>query len=198
MRKIWQIGVNRSGTRSLCRYAENNGIPYKHWIDENGSVGIRLDNELDQGKPPFSDFSGMVSDLEVHTPRSVRFSYLRFREIVEHYPDDLYILNYRPSQDWLRSIQRNERSTASLMCQFNVSSKADLFRHLERHYHSHIKSVRAHFAAIGKTDNLLELDISASRAVIERRLQEFLSKQWTITAPHFPMINDRGRELLNR
>ena len=109
MKKIVQIGFNRCGTRTLCRFFARNGINSLHW--EKGQLAERLVARYQRKEDPFSDYPEGVffSDMEsVRRDRPLIEGYRLFRYIFSWYPDAYYILNTRNPEAWLQSRVRHE------------------------------------------------------------------------------------------
>ena len=101
--RIFQIGFNKCGTRTLAHFFESNGIPSVHW--ERGQLARRMFRNLTEGRPLVADYDGIVvfSDMEFVDKRVFLEGYKLFPILFEQYPDALFILNTRSVDAWIKS-----------------------------------------------------------------------------------------------
>ena len=101
--KVFQIGFNRCGTRSIHQYFAANGISSVHW--DEGRLAQRMfenranGNDLLAGYPEFDVFTDMESlDGIQHLE-----AYKLYPELAAQYPDAVFILNTRDREAWINS-----------------------------------------------------------------------------------------------
>jgi hypothetical protein len=104
MQRIFVIGFNKCGTRSICDWFKSNGLESIHW--DNGKLarsmlrrsrlGYRLLHARYRDVRVFSDME------DVDGPELV-FGFKMFRELDRQYPGSKFVLNTRPKDAWIRS-----------------------------------------------------------------------------------------------
>lgn len=102
--RIFQIGFNKCGTRSLYRFLQRSGIPTAHFA--RGLLACSIRDNLAAGKKPLAgridDWVGFTDMQQVtrdHAIEAVRY----FRELYDYYPNSYFILNTRDKEGWIRS-----------------------------------------------------------------------------------------------
>ncbi len=101
--KIFQIGFNRCGTRSIYSYLSANGLKSAHW--ENGRIARRMFVNLAEGRPLMAgmDHVDVFTDMELLTWDVFLEGYKLFPVLAQQYADAVFILNTRDREDWIRS-----------------------------------------------------------------------------------------------
>lgn len=103
--KIFQIGFNKCGTKSLNRLFKNNDIKGLHF--EKGELAISIKNRMDKGEDPIADHKEYTyfTDMECTTRKDIPLieAYKYYEYFYEWYPDALYILNTRNVENWIKS-----------------------------------------------------------------------------------------------
>lgn len=151
-RYLFQIGLNRAGTTSLCRALEILGIPSVHWrhrderlvdiIRANRRQGLPLLAGLDQQFQAFADFAGQFF----------------FRELDACYPGSRFILTTRALDSWIDSrVRKVARNRANPAYRHGFRS-VDVERWRQEYTALH-RDACAHFA--GRPQDFLILDIPA-------------------------------------
>ena len=183
MPKIFQIGFNRCGTKSLFHFFRKNGLKSIHWAFGSLAAGIEAANI--EGKPlltyiegfdvycdmefmredhagewitkrPFERFFANCPDEKLEKPI---YAFERFKELDQQYPRSRFILNKRDPDHWVRS-RKNFLNSGYYFCKHG-----DGFHHNQQelddcwldHLHSHHESVREYFS--NRPESLLEFDI---------------------------------------
>lgn len=150
--KLFIIGHNKTGTRSLHSLFENSGYHAIHWGD--GDLAYDIDSNIKAGKDPILGYEqyDVFSDMEGTYGRPVMESYRYFRELFDYYPKAKFILNYRDVDDWLKSkklhgIKRNGYPIylEYYMKFFNYQTEDQVLMHWRRSYFDHISSVLKFF-----------------------------------------------------
>jgi len=183
--RIFQIGFNRCGTKSLSLFFERQGFKVAHW--KGGTVAASIELARRQAKPllhhvpqydvytdmekinisklrqqllPKKVFRKVLAhmDAEENSPICA-FKY--FRELDEQYPGSRFILNTRSVDRWVQSRLRfNDRKYRSCIHGDEVHhSEAELGACWEKEWHDHHEAVRRHFD--GRPADLLTLDIES-------------------------------------
>lgn len=109
--KIFQIGMNKCGTRTLCHFFQANGIPSIHNRSNKecpvGELAESISEQYENNKPLISPkYRHVVFFSDMESVRGTKPIYIAeelFRELYFQYPDSKFILNTRNKQDWLQS-----------------------------------------------------------------------------------------------
>lgn len=157
---VFVIGFNKTATRAISEFFTLNGVPSIHW-DNNNLVNAMITN-IEDGKKVFSGYDDtfkVFSDLIKVTPEQIIEGNQFFQKMEDDYPESLFILNNRDTEDWIRS--RIAHGNGYLLeCQLKIleTSDEELAATLWRgQKEAHEKRVRNYFA---NKSNFLELDIS--------------------------------------
>lgn len=106
--RIFQIGFNKCGTRSLYRFLQRSGIPSAHF--GKGMLAVGLKQNIDAGRKPlagrFQDHVGFT-DMQQVTRDYVIEGVRYFRQLHAYYPDSYFILNTRDKDGWIQSRLRH-------------------------------------------------------------------------------------------
>jgi hypothetical protein len=102
-RRVFQIGFNKCGTRSISAFFKNHGLRTADW--ERGDLATSIKCDLAAGERPLKDWDhiDVFSDMEKVTDTAIIEGYRHFRELHRAYPDALFILNTRNVEHWVRS-----------------------------------------------------------------------------------------------
>jgi hypothetical protein len=166
------IGFNKTATRALAALFSENGLPAVHW-DQNRLVGRMLDN-LRSGQKIMSGYDHqfrVFTDLILSTDEKFVEGNQYFREMDRDYPNSLFILNNRATEDWIRSREMHNHGVF-LQRQLRVLGTADVevARELWRQQkQTHESAVRKYFEG---NDRFLEIDINSPE--IPRQISKFL------------------------
>lgn len=169
MVKIFQIGFNITGTRSLAYFFRKNNFKDFHW--ENRKLAEQLFANLDTQRKithfngkfegPFPSKQGaFYSDMEKVISREERLghgdiffkweAYKLFKELDNYYNNIYFILNLR--NDWIkRKIEKNKEKGKE-----GFYTEKELREFLEKNYNEHIKNVREYFKG---RDDFIEFNI---------------------------------------
>jgi glycosyltransferase involved in cell wall biosynthesis len=191
--RIFLVGHNRTGTRSLHRFFLANGLRSVHW--DFGRLAVTIDRNLSHGRPPlegYDDFDAFGDMESIATdrpdPRLPRFdsvpgrmiyAYRRFDELDRQYPGSLFIHNTRPLDGWISSRMSHEEGRYAEACRTILATQtgnpdfslADLRSQWAREFEEHAGRLRAHF---GDSPRFLEVDITRPDA--GDRIARFLER----------------------
>ncbi len=101
--KIFQIGFNKCGTRSLAHLFRQHGYRVAHW--ERGDLGFALRHDIEAGRKPlgsWTDFDAFF-DMEAVTHDTMIEGRKWFEPLHRAYPDAVFIMNHRDFDDWADS-----------------------------------------------------------------------------------------------
>ena len=106
-RRIFILGMNKCGTRSLHKFFRESDLPSIH--HDEGRLARRIDENVLSGRPPiegydeFQVFSDMEVTIDESRPRELILAQRYFREFDAAYPGSLFILNTRNIDNWIVS-----------------------------------------------------------------------------------------------
>ncbi|WP_143556263.1 sulfotransferase [Solemya velum gill symbiont] len=114
--KIFIIGFNKCGTKTINRFFRRNGIlsahhGYHHFLRRTSyNIAARMKKNLEAGLPILSDMSRYeaFSDLIHLTDKEVIEANEYFKELNSEYPDAYFIFNDRPVDAWIKSRLNHE------------------------------------------------------------------------------------------
>lgn len=101
---IFVIGFNKTGTTSIHKLFEDNGIPSVHW-DQGRLAKMSLINILN-GDLIFSGYDNkfnVFSDMFYRTDKFIFEGNSLFRQMDNDYPGSFFIYNKRNIEDWVNS-----------------------------------------------------------------------------------------------
>jgi hypothetical protein len=181
--RVFQIGFNRCGTKSLYSFFRKNGYRSVHWANGKLAEGMELARLEEKPLLHYVGRWDVYTDMERVAHR--RFfrgpvlnkllrlkgkdkleipiqAYRYFRTLDRQYPGSKFILNVRDVDLWVRSRLRFEAADGGKyrFCRHgdraHESEKA-LVACWKEHWHEHIREVRDYFD--GRPDDLLTFHI---------------------------------------
>ena len=169
-KKIFQIGFNKSGTVSIHKFFEANGIKSVHW--DRGRLSKTISNNKKNNKlllTGYEEFQAF-SDME-HRENSSGFFYSAeefYKELDEQYPDSIFILNYRDLESWIKS-RINHGAYLYITMRDLQLSRSEVLRYWKKRYVDHIESCKEYFK---EKDNFLLLEMKPDNMMV---LGDFLA-----------------------
>ena len=166
--KIFIIGFNKSGTRSLHNFFDKNNIPSIHW--DEGKIALNIEKNIKNNNLIMSDYKKytVFSDIEYY--QDLNYSHMKhFKIMNEQYPSSKFILNIRNIDNWIES--RNNHMDGKYcndLCEIKKMSKLELNTQWKKDYLSHINNVKEYFK---NTNKLLVFDIENDK--IEKLISFF-------------------------
>ena len=146
--KIFQIGFNRCGTRTIHEYLKVNGIRSIHW--DGGKLAKRMFRNLERGKGILSGYERYqaFSDMEWLGPDEFLEGYKLYPQLAANYPDAVFILNSRDREAWIRSRfdHAQGRYAAQHKALLGLSSDEALAEHWRREWDAHHRNAIDFFA----------------------------------------------------
>jgi hypothetical protein len=170
MKKIFQIGFNRCGTRSLCSFFEQNDLKSIHF--DKGNIAKTIYKNSRINKPLLSEYEDydFISDMEFVSNEMIIPGYKYFIKLNEQY-DSVFILNIRNINDWINS--RLKHSSGSYLIRYmnNLNkNKQEVIEYWKEDWYNHINALKNYFK---DKDNLLIFDIVNDKGV---KIKDFLYK----------------------
>ena len=111
--KIFIIGFNKCGTRTLHHFFKKNGLDSRHYICKNKNKNKNIASQIYKNKYENKllldgiDHYDVYSDMEnIHSVTLLYAQYL-FKELDTQYPNSKFILNTRNVEKWLTSRQNH-------------------------------------------------------------------------------------------
>ena len=169
---IFCIGFNKTGTTSLTHFFSQNGLPAVHW-DSNKLVQKMIEN-VTQNQPIMSGydhiykvFTNMILADDSQIVEGNRF----FREMSNDYPNSYFILNNRPTPNWILSRSLHGKGNflkrqLKLLETENPEEAFSLWRHQK---FTHESEVRSFFK-----DNLRFLEVDIENVNTPNIISKFL------------------------
>lgn len=171
--KIFQVGFNRTATRSLHKFFKANNIPSVHYA--KGFIARELYHQKKKRIPLFTgmDHWQAFTDMEMKEPSGKRkyASEDLFKKMYYQNPDAIFILNIRPIEDWIKS-RKNHRDGLYLKQIMDAKrlTEKGVEKMWRKEYLRHVKKVKRFFK---KKGNLFIFDISKQNG---EDLVKYLSK----------------------
>lgn len=146
--KIFQIGFNRCGTKTIHDYLCANGLKGVHW-DKGRLAKLMFANraaerELIRGYDDFEVFT----DMEWLAPTEFLEAYKLYPELAAQHPDAIFILNTRALEAWINSrLTHGEGRYAALhRAYLKIDSDTELAAHWRKEWDEHHARVMEFFA----------------------------------------------------
>lgn len=182
--RIFQIGFNKCGTRSLNMFFKRNGLRGVHY--DNGRLAATIFRNVANGRPPVEGYDGyaFLSDMEYLTPIGSFEAFKLFPALAEAYPEARFILNTRERESWVKSRLKHNDGVyrgkwRSILKVEDDAAVADYWREdFDRHH----ERVRAYFA--DQPERLIEFDLDRDDATVLTRA----APGHTFTKPEIPLV----------
>jgi hypothetical protein len=170
---VFIIGFNKTGTRSLTDFFEAHGLPSVHW-DSNKMVHRMLRNIEKQTKvlKGYDSRFLVYSDLMLSDDHRIVEGNQFFERLFVDYPGSLFILNTRPTQNWIQSRirHRNGLFMARQMKLLGAENPNQVIEMWRTQKSKHEAAVRNFF--MDKPSQFIELNIE--NVNVPELLEDFL------------------------
>ncbi|MBA2113665.1 sulfotransferase [Bremerella alba] len=179
MRKVFGIGINKTGTKSLSQFAKSLGFKVLH--DRPDAKRIRdAVNGSKKSIPYVSEY-----DAFFDFPEDVDLE-----KFLELFPDARFIMTTRDTEKWITSriihVLHNRTVT-------NKSWKEIDTQAWRRQKNEHENKVRETFKRLGKLDQLLVVDVCSNPDQAGQKIADFLEVPGRENG--FPRLNTGERKL---
>ena len=164
--KIFIIGFNKCGTRTLHHFFKKNGLDSRHYICKNKNKNKNIASQIYKNKYENKllldgiDHYDVYSDMEnIHSVTLLYAQYL-FKELDTQYPNSKFILNTRNVEKWLTSRQNHPGGKGKYIkkCKKKLGlNDEELLKHWEKEWYDHHIDVIEYF--IDRPNDLLIFDI---------------------------------------
>ena len=146
--KIFQIGFNRCGTKTIHDYLCANGLKGVHW--DKGRLAKRIFANRDRGRDMISGYEAceVFTDMEWIEPTQLLEAYKLYPELAAQYPDGVFILNTRDREAWVKSrvSHGGGRYAALHKAYLRIESDSDLADYWRADWELHHETVINFFA----------------------------------------------------
>lgn len=182
MKRIFQIGFNKSGTGSIHNFMLKNDIPSIHW--GGGKLSKAICKNYSNSEPLLNGFDDFLafSDME-HVKEEGGYFYSAehfFKELDVQYPGSIFILNYRDCESWISS-RFNHGGYVLHSCREKGEDVDTVVKSWRDEYFRHIDNVKSYF---GESERLFEMDLDKMDS---SDLGDFLKYHgFCIKEPEFP------------
>jgi Sulfotransferase domain len=147
--KIFQIGFNRCGTKTIHDYLCANGLQGVHW--DKGRLAKRIFTNRQLGRDLISGYEScqVFTDMEWLEPTRYLEAYKLYPELAKKYPDAVFILNTRDREAWIKSrLSHGEGRYAALhKAYLGIESDSDLTEYWRSDWDRHHEDTIKFFAA---------------------------------------------------
>ena len=196
--RVFVVGHNKCGTRSIARLFSDNGYKALHWERNNIANQIRTNFYLSRPLLTGIEHANLYSDMEsVAGPNSVKghpfYAYKLYNLLDLQYPSSLFIYNYRNKKSWIRSRLNHAEGKYLAACRYHLESldapncrvtTQEVIDWWERAWDSHEEEIFSYFK---QKKNLIKFDIDSEESF--RLLCSFLSKKgYQIKSNRLPKI----------
>lgn len=209
--RVFQIGFNRCGTKSIAVFFHRNGYRAAHW--QKGVLAAGMEVARRRGEPLLRHVAGfdVYTDMErvaqrraiphglerrldeLQTPDERRrpvYAFKHFRQLDRQYPGSKFVLNVRDVDRWVESRLRFEADDGGdyRFCVHGERAHPDeeaLAACWRSEWRRHLRDVRSYFA--GRDDDLLVFDIDEDAPTEFARF--FEGTRWTVDPGLWPWAN---------
>lgn len=145
-KKIFVIGLNKSGTTTLHRFFESNGLKSAHWDHRGINIAATVALNLSKGRPALSSIDQFhaYSDMCFHTNVAWIEGAEFFKQFEAEYPDAYFIFNYRDVEKFLKSRSQHPEELQRAMAYWNCSAQ-EVLAIWREYFHKHKAKVLSHF-----------------------------------------------------
>lgn len=165
--KIFIIGFNKCGTRTLHHFFKNNGLASCHYKCENENKNKKnIASQIYKNKYENKllldgiDHYDVYSDMENIYSNTLLYAQYLFKELDTQYSNSKFILNTRNVEKWLTSRQKHPHGEGKYVeiCKEKLGlSNEEILKHWEKEWYDHHIDVIEYF--IDRPNNLLIFDI---------------------------------------
>jgi hypothetical protein len=184
MWRIFQIGFNKCGTRTLHKFFTNNGVQSVHY--DGGRVAGSMFRHFRRQEPLIDvryKNKSFFADMENITlaGKPLYVGPQLFRHLDREYPRSKFILNTRNREDWIRSRIAHEDGGYLRTCAEGLGlSEEKTVSHWKQEWDDHHRVVLEHFS--GRPNDLLVFDIDRDGP---QQLVHFFRPQFRLQGRHY-------------
>ena len=149
MIRIFQIGFNKCGTKSLAQFFRRNRIRSVHW--DQGRLARSMHDCLHSGHKLVTEYHQyqFFSDMELLSMKEHIEAFKYYPKLAKENPDALFIYNYRNEKDWVESrlAWRNGYWTKRYMANHDLQTEEQAVDAWVKDWRKHRREVYAFFDA---------------------------------------------------
>jgi hypothetical protein len=157
--RIFQIGFNKCGTRTIDHFFGDNGFRTAHW--KRGRLARAIYANLTNGRSLIAGFEEVevFTDMEFVDKSFAFEAFKLFPYLAAEFPDAVFILNTRNRDDWIRSRISHDygRYVRRWKAILDVESDAELIDRWIADWDDHHARVRAFFQ--NRPQRLIEFEL---------------------------------------
>jgi hypothetical protein len=181
--KVFQIGLNKTGTRSIFILFKRSGYKSVHW--GKGLLAEDIAANSKTGETPLTDWDDTVlfTDIEsVHTKADPIEGYSYFEFLDQTYPDAKFILNTRDVDRWLcsRMLHREGKYFRYFVHHYGTHDPIEIMQRWKKSWQDHHDAVRAYFA--DKPGKLVEFELGVDDG---EKLKDFFAPEIDLDLSHW-------------
>ena len=158
--RIFQIGFNKCGTRSLFHFFKDNNISSIHY--DGGKIANSMLRHYNNNEPMIDiryKNTCFFSDMEnIFRKKPLYIGLLFFKELSYDYPNSIFILNIRDKNNWLKSrcLHKKGDYLKDTSSKLNLSEE-EVIKLWSNQWDTHINNVKIFFK--DKPNRLIIFDI---------------------------------------
>lgn len=181
--KVFQIGFNKCGTRSMYQMFRKSGLAAMHW--DKGEVGHAIRYNLVTGRRPLEGQEDFIFYSDMMGPRGqpVFEGHLYYKALYDAYPDALFILNTRNVDNWIKSRMRHPDFVVRFNRGYGLEGSEAVETLWREMWDAHHREVREFFA--DKPGQLLEFDIETQGPEV---IADFVKDHYKLDTTHYGHI----------
>lgn len=146
--RVFVIGFNKCGTRTIHWYFSSNGYCAVHW--DKGKLARTIFRNLANSVPLLTGYEGFTvfSDMELICREFALEAYKLYPYLNTEYPGSVFILNTRDVERWIKSrLEHGNGGYAKKWKQiFNVPNREKLILCWRQEWERHHENVERYFA----------------------------------------------------
>lgn len=194
--KVFQIGMNKTGTRSIFMLFKRSGYKSAHWAKGRIAEDIARASAADE--TPLGDWDDTVlfTDMEsVHGEWEPIEGYGYFAFLEQKFPDAKFILNTRDVNAWLvsRMLHREGKYFRYFVRHYATNDPIEIMQRWKQSWVDHHEKVRAYFA--DKPGKLLEFQLGVDEG---EKLRDFFAPEIALDLAHWGNETKRIRRRVAR
>ncbi|MDU9007139.1 glycosyltransferase family 2 protein [Sedimentitalea todarodis] len=143
--RVFQIGMNRCGSKDISAMFGRRGMSYAHW--DRGRIARNLRAAQAAEGKPFAGYENyqLLSDISYGSNGTdIYDGFYDFDYIAKFYRDSIFLLNHRPVDEWLSSRRkfRDGKYIAEHMAAAGICSEEAMLAKWAEDWQAHAENVR--------------------------------------------------------
>lgn len=140
--KVFQIGFNKCGTRSLKTYFRQQGLRTVH--HDHGRLARTLNGNREEGRyilSGYGDYDAFL-DMVCLTESTHIEAFKYYRDFLDEVPDPRFILNTRDKDKWVQSCRDHPGFVARMQAIYGYADPEQVIAHWLADWDRHYAAVR--------------------------------------------------------